>query len=261
MAVFDKSALFNAMLHQATFKDSTGREITIRSMVNKEYKLLLMASETNKNQTDVIVQVLNNCIVTEGIDARSLCVSDIELLFVQLFKLSKGTSIVNMAYICKNEVDKPVMKQTEDGEVNTGETYKAECGHQIPVSVNLNNIKFTEREVSNEIEINGNVKIFMRDPTLLEFDYFSQDHDNEQIFTLIMRCIDSIQLGDDLFKASDIPDEDLVEIVDHLDENSLTQMSKYVAGIRHITMSFPVKCKHCGYEEVVTLTGIADFFG
>ena len=74
---------------------STGEEIKYRPFLVKEEKILLMAleGEDEKEMTTAIKQIINNCVVSEGIDVENLPLFDIEYILINLRARSMGDVI------------------------------------------------------------------------------------------------------------------------------------------------------------------------
>lgn len=231
----------SAGLPRATAKISDGRDVTMRAFAVKELKLLMMADASGSAQDEQVLQVLNQCIETEGVDAKYLPSHDIEVLFVELYKISKGTSLVPVKFRCTHE--------NEDGE---------SCNTPINVNANLNNISVEGNKETTVALANGLV-LNMRHPNVLEREYFGAE--NEEAFNLAMRCIYSIDTGTEVMVVGqDVSYEEVAEVIEYLDEKSFGSLVDFVGNIPTIVMHIPLKCPHCGHKEVVTLRGLADFF-
>ena len=98
---------------------STGKKVKYTPFLVKEEKLLVLALETEstKDITTAIKNVLKNCIQTRGIKVENLPTFDIEYLFLNIRGKSVGEDIeVNL--ICP-----------DDGETS------------VPVTINIDDIK------------------------------------------------------------------------------------------------------------------------
>lgn len=229
-------------LPRTTVKISDGRDVSIRAFAVKELKLLMMANESNSAQDEQVINVLNQCIETEGVDVKFIPSHDIELLYIELYKISKGTSTIPAVYKCTQNVDGAV------------------CGESIKVSINLNNITVdTPREPI--VKLANGLVLNMRYPNILEREYFTDTDEHEDIFNLAMRCIDSVDTGTEVMKVGvDVTQEEITEVIEYLDESSFGSLIEFVQSIPTITTAFPLKCPKCGHQEVVTLRGLSDFF-
>jgi hypothetical protein len=230
-----------AGLLRTTVNISDGSEVKIRAFAVKELKLLMMASESGSAQDYQVIQILNQCIETDGIDANDLPSHDVEYLYLQLYKISKGTHLIPVKYLCTNEVD------------------GKKCNNPIATSLNLNNVVVDESPIPT-IKLTNGLVFNMRLPTILEMDHFS-DKTTNPVY-LAIRCIKSVDTGSEvLVVGEDLDDEELAEVVDYLDESAFNQLIEFVTTLPSISLTFPLKCQKCGHEEIVTVRGLSDFFG
>ena len=132
---------------------STGEFIKFRPFTVKEEKLFLMAYESDdaKYSVDTIIQVLNNCIISD-IDIKDLPTFDIEYLFLNIRARSIG-EIVKLRYRCNNDV-------------GTEEDPK-KCNSPVEIELNVLEIDpIKSLNHSNKIEINDKLGIFMKYPKM-----------------------------------------------------------------------------------------------
>ena len=106
---------------------STGKTLQYRPFLVKEEKLLVLAleSEDTKQITTAIKTVLKSCIITKGIKVELLPTFDIEFLFLNIRGKSVG-----------EEVEVNIIAP-DDGVT------------EIPVKINLDEIRITENEDHN----------------------------------------------------------------------------------------------------------------
>lgn len=234
-------AFATAGLPRATITLSDGREVTMRAFAVKELKLLMMAHTSESAQDTQVLQVLDQCIETPGITSKELPSHEIERLYIELYKISKGSSIIPVQYRCTQEHD--------------GET----CNTPINVNVNLNNVTVEGHQESTVALANGLV-LNMRYPNVIEREYFD-NHDENDVFNLAVRCIASVDTGTEVMVVGeDVTAEEVSEVIEYLDEKSFAALLTFVQNIPTVTMSFPLRCPKCGHKEVVTLRGLGDFF-
>ena len=79
---------------------STEEKISYRPFLVKEEKILLMAMEgkDEKEITKAVKQIINNCVVTKGIDSEKLPLFDIEYILLNLRSKSMG-DIIKTSYV------------------------------------------------------------------------------------------------------------------------------------------------------------------
>ncbi|MGL6228635.1 MAG: hypothetical protein ACRC3J_05445 [Culicoidibacterales bacterium] len=244
MKKFNKDAMLN-MVQQTTVKLIDGREVKLRAFLVKEYKLLMMANEANSNYEKVLIQVLQSCVLDDT-DVETLPIFEIENLYLNLWKLSKGISTIPVMFKCTNNV------KNEDGT-------ETSCDTEIKVVVNLNTVTLSN-EVENRIVLNDSLTIQMRYPNILEAEYFDIKQESD-VFDMVNRCIDVIEFNGDVMKVgTDIDFEEVSEIMEYVDDKGFEKLSDFVGEIPQVTISIPVKCPKCGHQEPVVLKGLTDFF-
>ncbi|UYD59295.1 hypothetical protein HPMBJEAJ_00196 [Aeromonas phage avDM6] len=253
----DKSVLLAAIqktVQQTKLTLSDGREILIRAFVMKEMKLLMLANEAGVGIEEAIIQIVKNCVLTKDIDVETLPIFDLESIYLALYKLSKASPIIPAMFTCANEI------LDEEGNVTYDQYGEiAKCGNEIKVNINLNSSRLTEAP-DRKIVLNDDLIVFMRYPNISEMEYFNVQKESD-LFNLIVRCIDEVHMGNDIVKPGiDLPYEDVGEIMEYVDDKAIIKMSSFVTGIPQHSLNIPVRCKKCGHEEIVTLTGVASFF-
>lgn len=234
-------AFATAGLPRATIKLSDGREVTMRAFAVKELKLLMMAHTSSTAQDTQVLQILDQCIETEGLSSKTLPSHEIERLYIELYKISKGSSLIPVQYKCTQDVD---------GEI---------CNNPINVNINLNNVT-VEGHQRDTVELANGLTLKMRYPNVLEREYFN-DYSENDIFNLAIRCIESVDTGTEVMVVGeDVSAEELSEVIEYLDEKSFSSLLEFVQNIPTVTTSFPLRCSKCGHKEIITLRGLSDFF-
>lgn len=226
---------------------STGQKIKYRPFLMKEQKIFLMAAESEdpKEVIDSIKQVLNNCILTEGINVNDLPSFDLEHIFIQLRKKSVG-DISTLNYKCNNIVEK-------DGE-------KVKCGAIISLDLDLNKIE----TIKNPEHTN---KVFLTDTMGIVFKYPSFNNISElnieselDILDLIVSCIDYIFDEEEIYYAKDHTRVELNEFVDGISQESFDKIKVFFSTMPKSMLDVDFKCGKCGYEEKLHIEGIQNFF-
>lgn len=233
--------ILEKMLQQKDVLLSDNTKIRVRAFTMKEYKLLMLASASGSSIESTIVQVLQNCVLSQGIDVERLPIFDLELLYLEVYKLSKGSSLIPVKYQCQNEVD--------------GE----QCNEEIAVMVNLNTAT-VDKPMSGIVKANEQLTIVMRYPNILELEYFDFESDSD-VFDLVMRCIDVVELGQDSLKVgTDIQYDEVAQVLDYVDPSTFNMMAEFIQNIPRVHCVFPIECKKCGHVEHARLSGLDDFF-
>jgi hypothetical protein len=227
---------------------STGESIRFRPFTVKEEKLFLMAYESDdaKYSVDTIIQVLNNCIVS-NIEIRDLPTFDIEYLFLHLRARSVG-EVVKLKYRCNNDV-------------GTEEEPK-KCNSSVEIDLNVLEIEpIREQNHSNKIEISENLGIVMKYPKI---NLIKDNTDVEEftvVLELIINCIDYIYDENNVYYAKDSTKEELTEFLDSLQTKDLEKIRNFFDTMPKLKKKIDFECNKCGYKENIELEGLQSFFG
>lgn len=228
---------------------STGEKIKFRPFLVKEEKILLTALESNDEETinESVKQIINNCIVTEGIDLDHLPMFDIEYIFLQL-RAKSVSDVVTLRY--RNNA----CKEGTDG---------APCGRDLPVMVKLDQIEVvTSEEHKAKIELGEGIGVIMQYPNLeLMTEFQNKKMSQDSMFTLISKCIKTIYDADNIYDPSSYKEEELEEFILSMSQPQFEKIKNFFDTMPQLKKDIEVTCKQCGYKKSVTLTGLKDFFG
>ena len=229
-------------------KISDGREITIRSMIVGELKLLLLAMEGESKSGewyDTLQEIVNKCI-KDDVKAEDLPTGDLELIYINIHMLSKGKSIIPVKYICEEEIE-----SDDDFEI---------CGGEMKVKLDLKKAYLSEATIDNVIKVNDRVAIKLRRPVAKEQIYYDADT-TEDMFNLSCRCIQSITIDDEeLVAGQDFDYEKLASFFDYFDSDTFEKMADYINDTPLLTYPIAMQCPKCGKKHSIVLKGLADFF-
>jgi hypothetical protein len=227
---------------------STGEFIKFRPFTVKEEKLFLMAYESDdaKYSVDTIMQVLNNCVVSD-IDIKDLPTFDIEHLFLNIRARSIG-EIVKLKYRCNNDV-------------GTEEEPK-KCNSSVEIDLNVLEIEPTKEENhSNKIEITDKLGIMMKYPKMNLIKDNTNTEDFNVVLDLIINCIDFIYDENNVYYAKDSTKEELTEFLDSLQSKDLEKIKDFFDTMPKLKKKVDFECNKCGYHENIELEGLQSFFG
>lgn len=228
-----------------TFKEkipSTGAIVRLRPFTVREEKILLLAntSEDPISVVEAIQQVVNNCLVDDELDVRTLATFDIEYLFVKLRAKSVGETI-----------DLMYTDPTDD------ETYK------LSVDLSRVDIKFNERH-KNKVLItpDGSIGVTLRYPKP-EVIYTMKGalDDVDVLFKIIKYCLETVWDGENVsdLTTGEASDEEVNEFLESLDPKHLEEMKLFLDTIPKLYYEVPYKRKD-GTETKLVLQTLSDFF-
>lgn len=197
-----------------------------------------MAKES-ENQSDILIaikQIINNCAIDKKFDIDKLSLSDLEYTFIKLRSVSVD-NIVKVAY-----------KDAEDNKIYSFE-------------IDLNDVEVTFPEnLSNNIKITENSGIIMRYPPASLYDdeeFLSLD--KNYMFELIVRCIDKVYLGEEVYEAKQYKKKQLDDFLDSLTIKVYEDIQKFLLESPKIEYKIKYKNSLDNDREIV-LSSLNDFF-
>ena len=217
---------------------STGKKESFRPFLVKEEKLLLMA-KTSEEPNEIlrsIKQVINNCSLNKGFDVDKLAIFDIEYLFIQLRAISVN-NIVKVSY-----------RDNEDNEV-----------YDFAIDLKQVKVQFPEK-IERVIKITDSMGIQMRYPAASLFDdkeFFNAGDD--AFYELILRCIDKIYDGDEIYDPSEYSKEEIEEFLDECGIETYEKIQLFMTSVPKLYHKLEYKNKN-GNDRVIELTSLTDFF-
>lgn len=226
---------------------STGKTIKYRPFLVKEEKILILAleSQSTKEITNAIKQVLKDCIITKGIKVEELPTFDIEYIFLNVRGKSVGESL-DLIITCGDD----------------GET-------QVPVTVFIDQIKVEEDpEHKKDIRLDADLVLRMKYPSLDQFIRTNFDFSAEQSsssidrsFDIISSCIDVIFNAEESWSAADSTKKELTDWIETLTPNQFKEIEKFFDTMPRLSHTVKVINPKTKVESDVTLEGLTSFFG
>lgn len=217
---------------------STKKTSRFRPFLVREEKILLMAKEAN-NDTDIlqaIKQVVNNCAIDDKFDIDKLTIFDLEYIFIKLRAMSVDNKI------------KVTYKDYEDNKT-----------YDFDIDLNEIEIEFPEKNDKN-IKITDKSGILLKYPSASLYDDKEfLNSEKEYLFELIVRCIDKIYEGDDVYESKDYTIKDLRDFIEGIDVKTFDKIREFLINlpkIKHI-----IKYKNSlGNDREIELNSLNDFF-
>ena len=202
-----------------------------------------MALETEdvKQITDSVIQILNSCILTKGIDITKLATFDIEYLFLNVRSKSVGET-VEIVLTCPDD-----NKTT------------------VPTSIDIDSIKIKkDRKHKDTIKLDDNLSLKLKYPSMQQFieNNFEASDKNEVSNTLdmIVSCIDAIFNEEESWPASESTKKELEDFVDQLNTKQFKMIEDFFATMPKLTHTVKVKNPKTNVESTIILEGLAAFF-
>ena len=228
--------------HELTLP-SNGKKITYRPFLVKEEKILILAIESNslKDISRAIKDVLRNCILTKGVKVDELPTFDIEYLFLNIRARSIGESI-ELVVTCPDD------RETK-----------------VNVTVYIDEVQVKTNEKHNvDIKIDDTYTMRMKYPSLDEFidenfNFDGQASDNS--FEIIASCIDMVFSEDEAWESKDCTKKELTQFVEQLNSAQFKEIEKFFDTMPQLSHDIEVENPKTKVKSTVKLEGLASFFG
>lgn len=217
---------------------SNKQTIRYRPFLVKEEKILLTAQSSGEPKDIVLAirQVINNCILTEGIDVEQLTTFDLEYLFIKI-RAKSVNNVISLTY-----------KDLDDDK-------------RYPVDVDLDQIEVIEDPThTNKIDIGSGMGIVMKYPKAdLASSLKVVDGELEIFFEVLKNCIESIYDETTVYNVAEYSAEELEEFIQSLDVAAFQKIQNFFATMPKLY--YEVKYTNSlGKEKVIPLTNLNDFF-
>lgn len=217
---------------------SLKKQFKFRPFLVKEEKLLLMAKESG-NDVDIlgaIKQIINNCSLEPNLNINKLSLFDLEYIFIKL-----------RAFSIDNKI-KVSYKDAEDSKI-----------YDFEINLDDIKVKFPKKN-DNNIKITNTSGLIMKYPSAAlyedkEFLSVEKDH----LFELIVRCIESIYSGEEVYPAKDYKKKDLEEFLENLDIKTFQAIQEFLVNVPKIEYKIQYKNEK-GNDREIVLSSLNDFF-
>ena len=222
---------------------SNGKKIKYRPFLVKEEKILILAIESNsmKDISRAIKDVLKNCILTKNVKVDELPTFDIEYLFLNIRSRSIGESI-ELVVTCPDDGETKVNKQIYIDEIEV----KKDENH------------------SPDIKLDSTYTMRLKYPSLDQFidDNFNfDDVTKDNSFDIIASCIDIVFSDEEAWEAKDCTKKELIDFVERLDSNQFKQIETFFDTMPKLSHQIEVENPKTKVKSTVMLEGLASFFG
>ena len=231
---------------------STGKKVSYRPFLVKEEKTLLTAMESGDTptMTRAMQDIISSC--TEGgVKIKELAPYDIEYFFLQLRGRSVGAILTVTAPRPSNF---------------TSCCEKATEGDICELEINIDDVSVdTSKIKSPEIQITDNIGMKLKFPEVETVQKYSsgiegENLKSENVFKLIIECIDYIWDGEEIYKAKDSTKKELNEFLDSLSSGQFIKVKEFFESMPRLSHDVDWTCPKCEKSKKLTLTGLDSFF-
>jgi hypothetical protein len=220
---------------------STGETIKYRPFIVKEEKILLIASESGKQEDilNAIKQIVTECTFGK-LKVGGMPMFDVEYLFLNIRAKSVG------------EVSELTLIAPDDKET------------RVNVEVDLSEVQVQETEGhTNKIELTDEMGIYMIYPTVDTFGKSGLTEINaSNMLDVISSCIGQIydKKGEEVFEAKDQTKKELVEFIEQLNTAQFGKIQDFFDTVPKLKHTITIKNPKTKKESEVVLSGLSDFF-
>lgn len=221
---------------------STNKSVKFRPFLVKEEKSLLLAQQSDDPivMVNTLQSIIGSCIL-DKIDVSSLAIFDLEYIFTQLRAKSVGEE-VELIFKCGH---------CDDEKAKTKITF------------DLTKIEvFKDPEHTNKIVLFDSVGVVLKYPNIeliKKLDSLSKGN-YDDIFSIIIACIDYIFDDQEIYYAKETPKEELETFLNELNSAQFAKMQQFFETMPKIKQDIDFICPVCEAKNHTTLSGLADFF-
>ena len=221
---------------------STGKQIKYRPFLIKDEKTLLIAqqSEDVGVMVDSLKDVIRSCVKDE-LDVDSLATFDLEYIFTQLRAKSVG-EIIELIVRCDTCTDEKA---------------------QVKISIDLSNIQVEKSpDHKSKVPLFDDVGIVLKYPAVDVVKKLQNvdESDVNEVFGIIVSCIDYIYNSEEVFYAKDQTKEELTEFLNNLTSDQFTEVRKFFETMPRLKKEIDFNCPVCGTAHHKVLEGLNSFF-
>lgn len=231
----------------------SGTKITARPFLIREQKILLQALEMGdlSQVNNAIFDILTTC-TFDQVDINKLSLADVEWLVLQLRSKSVSED-VDLVYTCNNTVPNINEDGVEDG--------VKKCNTKMKVRLNLNDVKVKhDKNHISKIMLGDEIGMILKDVSYGVYKEAMNKAGTLESNEMIRNdLVESIFDSDQVWQRSDFTDEELIEFIEGLYTKDYDKIENYMNTMPILEHSLTIKCRSCGHEETIVLSGLDDF--
>lgn len=233
--------LNSAPVYQLTIP-SSDKVVKFRPFLVKEEKALLLAQQSDDQNVmiNTLQEVIKSCLKDE-VDVTKLAMFDLEYIFTQIRAKSVGEE-VELLFKCQH-CDDPNAK--------------------VKVKFDLTQIEVKkDSEHSNKIPLFGNVGVVLKYPSVSIIKNLENIGSNnvEDVFSIIIQCIDYIYDDQELYYASEQTPTELKDFLNNLTSEQFGKLQRFFETMPKLSKDIEYTCPVCSAHNEATLSGIQSFF-
>lgn len=213
-------------------------QVVFRQMTVREEKILLTCKEVDSYRVklDAILQVLNRCIISSQTKVEDMTITDVEYLFLKI----RSVSVSNISTV--SFVD------TED-----------KITRKFDINLDKLEVKSSSEKNTGLIAVNDKISIKMRYPTASMIVNDSSEGINEDLDSIIARCVVEIYDGDTIISASSVDKTEMIEWLDGAPPLVMKEIGTFFDSMPRLYYKIEY-VNEIGNKRSVELTSLEDFF-
>lgn len=218
---------------------STKQLIRYRPFLVREEKILLMAQTSNSTREvlTAIKQVIENCIITEGVDVNQFAPFDIEYFFIKL-RAKSVNNTVELTY-----------RDNEDGDLYS-------------FNVDLEDIKisYPADPVPNIVDLADGFKLQLQYPGAGMFETLPDNPSEiDLLYTVVKNCASVLFKDNESYVLKDYTNEEVEEMIQSFPVKAFQQIRLFAETAPKLRHELTYVNK-LGNERKIILQSIDDFF-
>jgi hypothetical protein len=221
---------------------SINKKVKYRPFLVKEEKVLFMALETSKNEdmVNAVKEIVTACTFNTLL-VDNLPTFDLEYIFLNIRAKSVG-EISKFKILCPDD-----KKTYVDAEIDL-----------TKVEVQVDD-KHSNRII---IDKNKNLGIVLRYPTINNISLGENVNrfKIEDMFKILIECIDHIFEGEKIYPAKDITKKDLQDFLESLPQDSFNEIKTFFDTMPRLKHEIEITNPTTNVVSKVEFSGLADFF-
>lgn len=253
---------------------STKQQIKLRQILAKDEKLLLMAKasvgDVNIDILSAVRQVVQNCLITPGIDTQKLALFDIEYLFIKLRACSLS-NIIEVAYQDNEEMDEytaTLNAERERLQLKPGQAFPLEVTNKIQppqaykftIDLDKVTVKFPE-DNPMVIDAGDGIHITLKypDSSLYTNQAFIKSEGPAVLDFILQNSIKEIKKGTEQFDVSQASPEEITKFLNELPMAVYDKLRTFLSDLPTLYYEMIYTNKY-GKERKIILQTLTDFF-
>jgi hypothetical protein len=220
---------------------STDEKVKFRPFLIKEEKILLIAMESGENEDIIqaVKSIVSEC-TFNTLKLGTMPMFDVEYIFLQIRAKSVG-EVSKLKLLCRDD----------------GKTY-------ANVELDLNEVQVQVDDThTNKIELSDKMGVIMNYPTIDSFSAAGiADITAENMLDVIAAGIAQIydKGGEEVYDSKDSTKKELIEFIEQLNTKQFQDIQAFYDTMPKLKHTITVKNPKTKKENIVVLSGLADFF-